>query len=200
MQEVVQALIEFDHAVFRLINQTWHVAWLDSFFLSISDLHKIAAFKLFVFPALLVLGVYKYRVLFLKWMLALGLTIAVTDAFNYRVLKAQGQRARPAFVPSAGAVLRTEKSPTDPSFPSNHAINTMAGATVLSAVMPALSPILFLIAALVAYSRPYLGLHFPLDVLVGALLGFCIARILIRQVFRRISWFGFPQKATEHDG
>jgi undecaprenyl-diphosphatase len=57
------------------------------------------------------------------------------------------------------------------SFPSSHAGNTMGVATVVSAGYPKLGWALLLYAALVAYSRVYVGVHYPLDVLVGAGLG-----------------------------
>lgn len=200
MGEWISLLLEWDYFLFGWINQSFTHPALDPFFLKITALHKDPAFKFFVFPALVVWGAWVYRLKFLKWVLALGIVIGVTDAFNYRVLKALSQRARPAFTPQVEAVVRTEKSPSDPSLPSNHAANMFAGAAVLSVVMPHLRLVLFAFAFFVAYSRPYLGVHFPFDVLLGAFVGFCIARILTRQVFQRFNWWEFPAKNSADSG
>ncbi|HZO97052.1 MAG TPA: phosphatase PAP2 family protein [Gaiellaceae bacterium] len=57
------------------------------------------------------------------------------------------------------------------SFPSGHATTSFACATVLALALPRLRVPLLVLAAAVAWSRVYVGVHFPLDVLAGALLG-----------------------------
>jgi undecaprenyl-diphosphatase len=88
------------------------------------------------------------------------------------VLKSAVGRARP-FVgdprvhPSIGL-------PHDPSMPSGHAMNAFAGAVLLAAAVPRARWPLLMLAALIALSRVYLGVHFPSDVIAGALLGSAI--------------------------
>lgn len=65
------------------------------------------------------------------------------------------------------------------SMPSSHATNIFAGACFLTACCPRLWPVFYLIALLVAYSRVYLGVHFPLDVTVGAMVGTLCAWALL---------------------
>ncbi|MDK2975668.1 MAG: hypothetical protein PWP06_143 [Candidatus Marinimicrobia bacterium] len=62
------------------------------------------------------------------------------------------------------------------TFPSNHAANFFTLAAVLTFFYRKRRWIPWLIAVLVAYSRVYVGLHYPLDVLAGAILGFVIGR------------------------
>ncbi|HEY2218970.1 MAG TPA: phosphatase PAP2 family protein [Gaiellaceae bacterium] len=57
------------------------------------------------------------------------------------------------------------------SFPSGHATTSFACATVLALLLPRLRIPFFLLAAAVAWSRVYVGVHYPLDVLAGAALG-----------------------------
>lgn len=65
--------------------------------------------------------------------------------------------------------------PATYSFPSGHATVSFACATVLALAVPRLSIPLYTLAALIAFSRVYVGVHYPFDVLAGALLGVAIA-------------------------
>jgi undecaprenyl-diphosphatase len=58
--------------------------------------------------------------------------------------------------------------------PSGHAMNAFAGAVLLAAAVPRARWPLLVLAALIALSRVYLGVHFPSDVIAGALLGSAI--------------------------
>ncbi|MDD3806814.1 MAG: phosphatase PAP2 family protein [Candidatus Marinimicrobia bacterium] len=64
------------------------------------------------------------------------------------------------------------------SFPSNHAANFFSIAAVLTYFYRKRRFIPWIIACLVAYSRVYVGKHYPLDILAGALLGFAIGRLV----------------------
>lgn len=64
--------------------------------------------------------------------------------------------------------------PHDPSMPSGHAMNAFAGAVLLAAVVPRARWPLLALAVLIGLSRVYLGVHFPSDVIAGAILGAAI--------------------------
>jgi undecaprenyl-diphosphatase len=61
--------------------------------------------------------------------------------------------------------------PTDWSFPSGHAATSFAGATMLAHFLPRQRLLLYALAVAIAYSRVYVGVHYPVDVLAGAALG-----------------------------
>lgn len=75
--------------------------------------------------------------------------------------------------------------PHSPSFPSGHAMSSFACATVLCALVPRLSPAFVALAAAIAYSRLYVGVHWPLDVVAGAALGVLTALLLLSITRRR---------------
>ena len=94
----------------------------------------------------------------------------------------------------AKAVVR-EKRPNEPdslitiphshSFPSGHTATATAAAIVLSTLVPRATPLFVVLAAAVAYSRVYVGVHFPLDILGGAVIGAATALLLLGAVRRR---------------
>jgi undecaprenyl-diphosphatase len=74
--------------------------------------------------------------------------------------------------------------PHDGSFPSGHAATSFACATVLAWFAPRWAIALFLLAGAIAYSRLYVAVHYPLDVVGGAVLGVLVA-LGVLAVFRR---------------
>ena len=93
--------------------------------------------------------------------LAIGLTSALVNG----VLKLVFRRRRP--VPQR--LLR--RYPRTSSFPSGHAASAFAFTSAVSRTMPEVGNALVPLAASMAYSRVYLGVHYPTDVIVGAAVG-----------------------------
>jgi len=78
-------------------------------------------------------------------------------------------RARPFVTDTDIAPLI--KAPGSSSFPSGHAATAAAGSLILSVIYPVFAPLFLLAGFLTALSRIYLGLHYPSDVLAGAVIG-----------------------------
>jgi len=130
---------------------------------------------LWIVLALVLCGIYR------RWgTLALTVVaIAVAD-WSAAGLKALFDRERPSLRYAEPEPL--VHTAHDPSFPSGHAATSFAAATMLSFAFPRLTPALFVLAAAVAFSRVYVGVHYPLDVIGGAALGVLVATALRRLV------------------
>jgi undecaprenyl-diphosphatase len=85
--------------------------------------------------------------------------------------------------PSGGGPLIA--IPHSDSFPSGHTATSFACATVLTALVPRAAPAFYVLALAIGYSRVYVGVHWPLDVVGGAVLGVATALLLLAVTRRR---------------
>ena len=104
-------------------------------------------------------------------MLASAAAFAVASALNV-LLKDLVDRHRPPLTDPG--IAHVGELPSSPSFPSGHAMTAFAAATAIAVLCPKMRWPALAIALVVAISRPYLGVHFWADVIVGALLGAAI--------------------------
>jgi undecaprenyl-diphosphatase len=72
------------------------------------------------------------------------------------------------------------------SFPSSHAVNNFAAAVILSYFYKEYKVVLFTIASVVAFSRVYVGVHFPIDIVSGAFIGYIVAKLILL-VYKRLA-------------
>jgi len=97
--------------------------------------------------------------------------IGLTSVLANQPLKALSRRARPIRGTVDVSTARHLRMPTSTSFPSGHSAAGFAFASAVASFKPGFGLPLRGLAAVVAYSRVHAGVHFPSDVIVGALLG-----------------------------
>jgi membrane-associated phospholipid phosphatase len=106
-----------------------------------------------------------------EW-LAAGFLAPVTIGINYAVkLLVRRQRPLLADLPPLGG------APSSLTFPSAHTTSSFAVATAMTRIEPACAG-LFVLAIAIGLCRPYLGMHYPSDVLGGAVLGVALGLAL----------------------
>ncbi len=112
-------------------------------------------------------------------------SVGVTAAIVNLALKPLGRRRRPDRLAEEVPVARHTRMPISTAFPSGHSATAFAFATAVGHVLPAASLPLHGLAALVAYSRVHAGVHYPADVVSGALAGTVLSQLTTHALDRR---------------
>lgn len=163
------------------------MSYLDPFFLFITDLHKNKFAVTFILCTLGISLLFKNRKRAIFWLVSIAVIVSSSDFIGGQIIKPSFERLRPPMVLN-NAVVRAPHF-GGYSFTSNHASNIFCLATLLSSLFFSARFAFFFFAFLVAYSRVYNGVHFPSDVIAGAILGISIGMLglyFIRALERKI--------------
>jgi undecaprenyl-diphosphatase len=101
----------------------------------------------------------------------------VADGLSLALRQAIGRDRPPLVYPEPKPLVAV---PQTGAFPSGHASTAFACATVIAWASPRIRVPAFALAAAIAWSRVYVGVHWPLDVLGGAVLGVLVATALLK--------------------
>ena len=191
----MQFIENIDFSILYWIQENLRCAFLDVVLPFLTTLCNNGEIWIACGIALLFFKKYRRYGIFLLVALLLGSLI------GNEIIKPLVARVRPC---NAVSVLpdMLVKVPSSYSFPSGHTVSSVVGATVLTRANKKFGFAAIPVAALIAFSRLYVFVHFPTDVLVGALLGFAIGFACVtfgNKLFDRYSWFVSDKNKIENE-
>lgn len=166
---MLESLLNLDYFIFNTLHVGLSSSFLDQVLLLFysPSTTAVASVLLFIFLAW---GFYhKYGVAGFALLVLTVLQLSFVDK-TVSPIKSLTQRTRPEFTENLKALPKL-KSETSYSLPSGHAVDAFFLATLVGLLLPHLRMPLFVLAFMVGISRVYAGLHFPSDILLGALYG-----------------------------
>jgi len=176
---LIELLKNWDTSLFLLLNG-WHNPFLDFLMYWISE--KWVWIPFYLILLLILIKEYKIRILII--LLFIAVLITLSDQISSSLFKECFKRLRPCYNPSLEGMVHLVKGHCGGmyGFVSSHAANTSALAFFLRLILKPnygyLRWILIIWVAVVSYSRIYLGVHFPADVMGGIMLGVILAFLM----------------------
>ena len=168
--------MDWDVSLFELLNRRLTHPWLDVLMPVATSSETWRLPLAAAILAVAVFGTPRLRRIFV----VLALCVGVSDLISSRVAKLLFHVARPSFALSGVRLLIGAKKSF--SFPSSHAANLAAAAWFLHRTLRRrwVSLVMLLVLVGISYSRIYVGVHYPSDVLGGALLGGGVGELFAR--------------------
>lgn len=172
---MLEQIIEFDHALFYLINGQWHNALFDGLLPILRN--KYLWMPLYLF--LLIFIFLNFPKNGWKYVLVIVLTVVLADQISASLIKPLVDRCRPCRLEPFNEQVRIlVHCGSGRSFVSSHATNHFALAICWSVLFNRyfrwVLPVCLFWAFAISYSQVYVGIHFPIDVICGGILGICI--------------------------
>jgi len=186
---MMETLLHWDTALFHWINNDWSNPVFDVVFTAIRNKYFWIPLYVLVF-CLIIFNHHVRGTLFI--LLFLALSIFASDAISSRLIKNQFQRPRPCHVLyMKPPVVERVNCGSGYSFTSSHAANHFCIAAFFISVfghyMRRWKNWWWVWAALISIAQVYVGVHYPLDILGGALLGLIVGTSMGRFCYRKIN-------------
>jgi len=174
----MDALVRLDTALFHTINRGLANPFFDFLMPFITDKSHLV----FIILAAAVLVYFKGRRRDVRGLVLVLVTVLVSDFFS-TAFKNLLLRVRPCHALEGVRLL--VGCGGSYSLPSGHATNIFAAMVLLSTRYKKFTPLFLLLAVGVAYSRVYVGVHYPLDVVAGAALG-TLCALIFSEIDRKV--------------
>lgn len=186
---MMETLLHWDTALFHWINSGWSNPVLDVIFPAIRN--KYFWLPLYVLVIFWIIINHHIRKVLLI-LFFLGLSIFASDTISSKLIKYQVQRPRPCHILNMDpVVIERVKCGSGFSFPSSHAANHFCLAAFITSIfgdyMRRWKYLWWVWAGLIALAQVYVGIHYPLDILGGAVLGIIVGMSMGKYCFRKIS-------------
>ncbi len=173
---MIDYLVKLDTQLFLWLNGMHSPFW-DGIMLFASG--KLTWLPLYLIIIYFLARRYQWKTIW--WLVAVASVIILSDQLSVHLFKNVFQRLRPCHEPSLNGLIHLVRGCGGKyGFVSSHAANTFGVATFLSFLFLRKSATIGLIlwAAFVSYSRIYLGVHYPADVIVGGMLGAAVGYLV----------------------
>ena len=167
---MLNKIIELDKAVMIFFNKSITNSLFDFIMPIITSKDFLTVIGMLLIFYLTVFCGKKGRITILVLVFAVG----SSDAICAQIIKPWVGRIRPSHEFNDFINLLVSKGGKW-SFPSNHAANSFAFATVLSYFFEQKKVVLYTLASIIAFSRVYVGVHYPLDIICGAIVGYILS-------------------------
>lgn len=193
---MIEFLYSIDKSVFFFINHTLSNPVFDVIMPFLTNMNQILWVKILVLILWLLLMVKGGKTGRTVGIL-LVVTIIFSDQLSSHMVKFWFARVRPCHI--LQNVYLLVGCGSGYSFPSSHAVNNFAGAVVISHYYKKQKWGWYSFASLVAFSRPYVGVHYPSDILGGAVIGTACGWIIIgvwTVIEKKIAVFVSEKKTT----
>jgi undecaprenyl-diphosphatase len=180
MSSFLESVQSFDQSLFVLVNRIATHPWLDT----LMPFFRESTFWIPFYLFLIVFVFVNFGKKGWVWLLFAFITVLLTDQLSSSIIKNWVQRPRPCSDPlfSDQVRLLLDHCSGGYSFTSSHATNQFGVATFLFITLGRYfgtwKYLLFIWASLICYAQVYVGVHYPLDVIFGALLGFTIGHFV----------------------
>lgn len=179
LQNLLNWIVETDKQIFIFVNSTLS----NSFFDLVLPFFRQANNWIFLYVIILILAIAQYKRKIWFWILFALLSILITDQTSSHIFKPLFQRLRPCSDPNflMHVKLRVTHCSGGFSFTSSHATNHFGIAIFFIGTLNFCRKYRFFLlfwATCIAFAQVYVGVHYPLDVLCGTVLGIFLGKLI----------------------